>query len=209
MRPMPLPNPPPLLSDMIFTGVRHIRVLYYDGLNVLEDMQQIRLPEHENRLFASSDNSFNVSFARFQPFMRRALDLVAGGFPTPVPFLVNHSPVGRAVVRVFRAFPELARRGSYSYMATLSGDALVMDPAGLFINGTAGRWWAHATPMPAGLLDVIDGKAGGEPAGPDVNEVSGHSLQEAIADGPRWKALVMKDFFFGTLRRDPYAWHHY
>ena len=192
---------------MIFTGVRHIRVLYYDGLSVYDDVQRIRLPEHENRLYVGPEANFNVSFERFQPFMRRALDLVTVGFPTPVPFLVNHSPVGRAVVRVFNTYPELARRGSYSYMATLSGDGLIMDPQGLF-NNSGSRWWAHGTPMPAGLQDVIDGKVG-EPAGPDVNEVSGHSLQEAIADGPRWKALVMKDFFFGTFRRDPYAWHHY
>jgi len=193
---------------MIFTGVRHIRVLYYDGLRVYEDVKRIRLPEHENRLVVASDANFNVSFERFQPFMRRALELVAGGFPTPVPFLVNHSPVGRAVVRVFNAYPELARRGSYSYMATLSGDGLIMDPPGLF-DASGGRWWAHATPMPAGLQDVIDGKAGGEPAGPDVNEVSGRSLQEFIAGRPKWKELVMKDFVFGSFRRDPFAWHHY
>lgn len=189
-----------LCADFIFSGVRHIRVLYYDGLRVPEDLQQFRAPEHENKLFVGSDANYNLAYERFLPFMRRAVDLVTRGFLTPVPFLENHSPVGRATVRVFNTYPEIARRGSYIYMATLSGDGLIFEPEGNF-HGT----WSCPGPMPTDLQDVIAGKKG-EPAGPDVNEVSGRSLQEFITDH-RWRALVKKDFWFNG--HGNYPWFHY
>jgi hypothetical protein len=126
-----------------------------------------------------------IRFDRFQPFMKRAIDLVTKGFQVPVPFLDNHSPTGRAIVRTFNAFPELARRGSFLYMASGSADGFVVDTESVF-GGNA--FWHSPLPIPAGLFDVLEGKRG-EPAGPDVNEVSGHSVQDFMAARPIWSKI--------------------
>ena len=131
--------------------------------------------------------------------MRRAIDLVTKGFPIPVPFLENHSPIGRATVRVFNTFPEIARRGSYLYMFTLSGDVF-MDPEIAF---QPGEFYHSPGPMPATLQECFNGKFG-EPAGPDVNEVSGRSLQEFIADRPNWQKLVPPNVIGKKA-----VWHQY
>lgn len=34
--------------DFVYTGVRHIRVLYYDGLRVPEDILKLPVPGHPN-----------------------------------------------------------------------------------------------------------------------------------------------------------------
>lgn len=169
------------IADFIFSGVRHIRVLYYDGLRFPEDLDM------KGRKLDGlvSMYPFSVPFEAFQPFMRKALDLVTEGFPIPVPFLENHSPLGRAAVRVFNAYPEVARIGSYLYMGSLSGDALIMDHRELWRGVT---WWHAKGSPPSGLLDVIMGK--GTPPGPDINSVSGKALQDVIKDHPRWSQLV-------------------
>ena len=183
-----------LVVDFIFTGVRHIRVLYYDGLKVPEDLGNQMQDPDGTYPGTHSDGNYNLNFERFQPFMRRAIDLVTTGFPIPVPMYDNHSPLARATVRVFNSFPEIAKRGSYLYLATLSGDGLIMDPESVFVGS---KWWHSPKPMPADIHEVISGKKG-VPAGPDINEVSGRSLQEFIADRPRWSKFVKGS-----------SWHHY
>ena len=81
------------LSDFIFGGVDHIRVLYahrhapggtHDPIEVNVDMA--------------------VSAAK------EAVALVRRGFSVPVPFLHNHSPQGRVCHHLFARYPQLAER---------------------------------------------------------------------------------------------------
>lgn len=143
--------------------------------------------------------------------MAHALGLVKKGFATPVPFLEvrpadhsgalagrsppslrwqNHSPVGRAMVRLFSAMPDVAARGSYLAHLTQSGVGPLFCPKLTFGPGGGHAW--HPRPVPPGLSDVIAGTRG-FPPGPDVNEVSGRSLQDEIKGrntGPAWGRLI-------------------
>lgn len=140
------------LGDFMFSGVDHIRVLYYDGLSPTGDMSSIA-------------HDMLINSSQLHPFVSYAIKLVKDGFVIPVPFLTNHSPNGRMCHRLFKYYPELANVAQYIWLHRMPPcDRLRRTAHAIYVK-LIGK-------APATLARVVSGELG-YPPGPDKNEVTG------------------------------------
>jgi hypothetical protein len=145
------------MADFIYSGVDHIRVLYYDGL-----------PPQPGS--TNNTGALEVPASKLAPFIARAIALVTGGFTVPVPFLTNHSPNGRLCYRLFNYFPELADVASDMWV---SAQVPHHDPCDLLRRQPRHMYKQFVGREPPEPFDDVVVGTIGIPSGPDVNEVSG------------------------------------
>jgi hypothetical protein len=87
--------------DFLFSAVDHARVLFYGALAAGEHNSLTTVPDR-------SEDGFTVPPAKLAPLVRRAIDLVRGGFPVPTALDANLAPSARLLAHLLGRHPDFA-----------------------------------------------------------------------------------------------------
>lgn len=118
-------------ADFLFSGVDHVRVLYYC-------CQQPG--DHQENT--------NLDVATVTGLTMQAARLVRSGFPVPLPFYLNHAKSGYVCQYIYHRHAALSERGRQMYLQQSSHFCrdLMLDPVGMW-----NRYLPSGPPPPANL----------------------------------------------------------
>lgn len=87
--------------DFLYSAVDHVRVLFYGGLASGEHSSVSTVPDR-------SEEGFTVPPAELAPLVRRAIELVRGGFSVPTAPDANMAPSARLLAHLLGRHPDFA-----------------------------------------------------------------------------------------------------
>ena len=87
--------------DFLFSAVDHVRILFYDALAPGEHDSVTTVPDR-------SEDGFTVPPEKLAPLVRRAIDLVRGGFEVPTAPDANVAPSARLLAHLLGRHPDFA-----------------------------------------------------------------------------------------------------